>query len=89
MIPREVAETPYFSEKADQFREVYSLFDHVLDGVCWELARNPTVGTNLPDDPEYYVYKTTAKGRTPAFVVLYSFHETQVQLLSINVLNTD
>jgi|GEM_PF-1482205 len=71
-------------EQAETYRERYALFDQVLEALVWELARNPQVGFQLPDEPEYWIYRTNAKGRTPSFRIIYSFHDEQVQLLAIN-----
>jgi len=90
MIPREVVESPQFMEYAAAYREQFSLFDQVLDAIIWLLARDPETGTQIEAwGPEYWLIKTQAKGRTPAFRVLYTFHETQVQLLTIARIEAD
>ena len=75
---------PRFSQKLDEYREIYARMDDVWADIDFKLGRDPRLGVQI-EDTEFRVYETDTIGDTPSFWILYT-HEPEkrhVTLLSI------
>ncbi len=61
----------------------YPSIRDVCDSITWELSHDPRAGTQLADDPSYWILHSLACGNMPPFRVRYCFDDHMVYLWSI------
>jgi hypothetical protein len=72
---RTIVEEHWFMDQIDALAVKYERAREPVEGVKWELARNPKRHTPVGGYPGYYMKRTIEFGATPSFLVVFQYDE--------------
>ena len=82
---REIIKEPSFEAELATIQPDARRADEFVEGVEWELAREPLIGSEVaPDSPVWFIPMVDVPGE-PSVILFYTFDEDRVWLLSIQV----
>jgi hypothetical protein len=81
----QIVEEAYFTQMLDQFIKRHPRLTDVWRAVSWELSRDPFDGVPVPQEDEFFCYKSLTIGPVPSFYFVYKIDEPEKTLYFISL----
>lgn len=82
----EVVESKRFRAQMGEHSDIQR-WDEVMEGVMWALARDPHDVGQPTSHPDILALPTDAAPGVPAFIIYYTIHPRQVELIGLKLVD--